>query len=360
MSMYYHEYCYILPYLFMFIWVWTFFIKANFFNVKIKTTSDKNITPSTIIKKTHYSVFLKWVTIQFILLFLNFFFIKGYNTTFLWNHFYINNFNIYLVQIALTLLVIILVLINSLTHNNINYNIDFFFAITNVILFLILLFFANNLFSFVFLLELNSIIIFYKFVCSKYWYKSKNEIENSKFDIDNRIIPKNYLNMLFFQYWSTFFSSILIFFSLSNVFYMYGSTDYVLLEGLNLMNSNIFSVKWKFLLLVWIPFLIGFLMKVGLTPFHLFKIEVYKGLPLVSLLFYTTLYFYIYFLYLILLMNYHLDFLKLFLNSIFYVIIVFGIIYVIMLIFDVTSLKSFFAYSTIINSILFFVASYLF
>lgn len=101
-------------------------------------------------------------------------------------------------------------------------------------------------------------------------------------------------------------------------------------------------------------------MKIGLTPFHLFKIEVYKGLPLVSLVFYTTLYFYIYFLYLIILLNYHLDFLKFFLNSIFYTIILLGTIYIIMLLFEVTSLKSFFAYSTIINSLLFFVASYLF
>lgn len=101
-------------------------------------------------------------------------------------------------------------------------------------------------------------------------------------------------------------------------------------------------------------------MKIGLTPFHLFKIEVYKGLPLISLLFYTTFYFYIYFTYFILLLNYHLDFLKLILNSIFYLVIIIGSIYTVLLIFDITSLKSFFAYSTIINSLLFFVASYLF
>lgn len=105
---------------------------------------------------------------------------------------------------------------------------------------------------------------------------------------------------------------------------------------------------------------LGLLMKIGLTPFHLFKIEVYRGLPLISLIFYTTLYFFVYFIYFVLLLNYHLDFLKLCLNSIFYLIIILGTIYIITLIFDITSLKSFFAYSTIINSMLFFIASFVF
>lgn len=360
MSLLYREYCYLIPFLLLFTSSWIFFIKSNFFNVKVKTVSTDCLSPSNVVKKTHYSVFLKWISIQYVLFFFNFFFIKGYSTTFLWNQFYINNFNIYLTQIALILIFIIVILTNSLTQNNINYNIDFFFAINNVIFFLILILYTNNIFSFVFLLELNSIVLFYKFVCSKYWYNSKKELDENKFDLNNRIIPKNYLNMLFFQYWSTFFSSILIFFSLANVFYIYGSTDYVLIEALNLINSNNFTINNKFVACIWLPFLIGFLIKIGLTPFHLFKIEVYKGLPVVSLLFYTTFYFFIYFLYLIIFINYHLDFLKVVLNSIFYIAVIAGIVYVIFLIFDVTSLKSFFAYSTIINSLLFFIASYLF
>lgn len=360
MSLLYREYCYILPYVLLFSWSWLFFIKSNFFNVKVKTLNTDYLSPTNVVKKTHYSLFLKWMSIQYMLIFLNLFFTKGYATTFLWNQFYINNFNIYLTQLGLSLVFIIIILSNSLTQNNINYNIDFFFAINNIIFFLIMILYTNNLFSFIFFLELNSIILFYKFVCSKYWYNSKKELEDNKFDLNNRIIPKNYLNMLFFQYWSTFFSSILIFFSLANVFYMYGSTDYIFIEALNLINTNNFALNNKFVVCVWLPFLIGFLIKIGLTPFHLFKIEVYKGLPIISLLFYTTFYFFIYFLYLVILINYHLDFLKIILNSILFLVVIFGILYVIFLIFDVTSLKSFFAYSTVINSLLFFIASYLF
>lgn len=359
MSIFYREYCYIVPYILVFINIWTFFIKSNFLNVNIKPNAKDKIKPTNVIKKPHYSIFINWISVQFGLLFLNLFLIKGYSTTFLWNNFYLNNFNTYMVQITIILIYVLLIFSKTLVTNNINYNTDFFFSLSNTILFLILLSQANNLFCFIFILELNSITIFYKFVSSKYWYKVKKEVEESKFDLINRQIPKNYLNMLFFQYWSTFFSSVLIFFSLANIFYVYGSTDYVFVESINYINSNNPIIKYKFVLLVWLPFLLGFFIKIGLTPFHLFKIEVYKGLPIISIMFYTTLYFYVYFLYFILLMNYHIDFLKLIINSIFYITIVLGIIYIIALIFDITSLKSFFAYSTIINSLLFFIASYL-
>lgn len=39
--------------------------------------------------------------------------------------------------------------------------------------------------------------------------------------------------MLFFQYWSTFFSSILLFLSLSHIFMDYGSTDFFFMNYIN-------------------------------------------------------------------------------------------------------------------------------
>lgn len=139
-----------------------------------------------------------------------------------------------------------------------------------------------------------------------------------------------------------------------------GPLIFFFIEYLNIINLNNSIIKFNFLNLVWVPFLIGFLMKIGFTPFHLFKIEVYKGLPVISILVYTTFYFFIYFIFFIFLINYQLDFLKYFLNSLIYIIIVLGSIYIMTLLYDVTALKSFFAYSTVINSILFFTASYLY
>ena len=42
-------------------------------------------------------------------------------------------------------------------------------------------------------------------------------------------------------------------------------------------------------------FIISVFFKLGVTPFHLFKVEVYKGIPLLSIFFYTTYYFIVFF-----------------------------------------------------------------
>jgi len=72
----------------------------------------------------------------------------------------------------ITLMLIFLILLKlvclNLITNNVNYNTDYFFALVNISIFLIFMFFSNNLLAFTFVLELNSITIFYKFVTSKY------------------------------------------------------------------------------------------------------------------------------------------------------------------------------------------------
>ena len=358
-TLYYLEYCYTLPYIFFFSSVWTFFIKSNFMSVKTKTLSNDKIMPTSIIKKLHYSIFIKWGFVQLFVLLISFTFIKGSSLAFLWNQLYLSNFNMNLITLMLIFLILLMLVCLNLTTNTVNYNTDYFFALVNISIFLIFMFFSNNLLAFTFVLELNSITIFYKFVTSKYWYKAKQTIEDQVFELNNRAIPKNYLNMLFFQYWSTFFSSILLFFSLSNVFLYYGSSEFFLIQFLSFVKLNSQDLNTTFMVLLWLPLLLGFFIKMGLTPFHLFKIEVYKGLPLISILFYTTLFFFVYFMFFVILWTHYLPFLKLVLSVYLYVIIFIGGAYIMSLLFDVTALKSFFAYSTIINSLLFLTATFL-
>lgn len=86
------------------------------------------------------------------------------------------------------------IILISLISNTINYNTDYFFSLTNILLMIIFILFVSTTYTFIFILELISLIIFYKFITSRYWYKT---IETN---INNKNIPKNYLNMLFFQY----------------------------------------------------------------------------------------------------------------------------------------------------------------
>lgn len=350
----FHDQMYISPQFVVFVFVWTFFIKANFMTISVKPLSTDIIKPTDIIKKFNYHTYLYWNDTQLILMLICFFSYRGYDTAYLWNQFGINNFNTNIIIIIATVLILLIVLFKALISNNISYNIDFFFSISNVVLFLTFIFFICNLFGFIFFLEINSLVVLYKFISSRYWYQTKKIFKKAIFDHTNRAIPQSYLNMLFFQYWSTFFSSLLLFYSISNIFLNYGTTEFIVIEYLNAVNVNIkYLNNMHYTFFVWSPLFFGFLLKIGLTPFHLFKIEVYKGLPLITLVFYTSFYFFVYFLYLVLFLCVLLPSVKYCLAHIFYFVLIVGTLYMTSLMFDITSLKAFFAYSTIINSVLF-------
>jgi NADH:ubiquinone oxidoreductase subunit 2 (subunit N) len=132
---------------------------------------------------------------------------------------------------------------------------------------------------------------------------------------------------------------------------MYGTTEWVVLNFLNLIQNLQLSLNYIVVTLISFVLIISFLIKIGLTPIHLYKLEVYKGLPYLSIFFYTTFYFLIFFVFFIVLL---LNYIGAFIVTYWYLLIFFillGIFYTISLIFNVNLLKIFFAYSTIINSL---------
>lgn len=136
--------------------------------------------------------------------------------------------------------------------------------------------------------------------------------------------------------------------------YIYGSSDFFFLNFLNLINNNLFfSTDLEFNLVLWTSFFISFFLKVGLTPSHLFKIEVYKGIPFISIFFYTTFYFLSYFIFLTVFVQVYTNSLKIFFYFFFIVFIFFGFFYTLFLLFDVSFTKAFFAYSTVVNTLAF-------
>lgn len=157
--------------------------------------------------------------------------------------------------------------------------------------------------------------------------------------------------MIFFQYWVTFFSTIFIVYFYINIFYLYGTSEWFILQFLNLLDFETNYTQSNMIRLLVLIFIFGVFFKLGVTPFHLFKIEVYKGLPFLSIFFYTTYYFIVFFIFFIFLFS---EILYVFVNQyfLFFTLTIFiGSFYVLVLLFDVTLLKAFFTYSTIINTI---------
>src|SRR5690348_6709322 len=91
----------------------------------------------------------------------------------------------------------VLFCIKNVNNSNINYSIDYFFLIFCLIVFILFMFISNTLYTFVFIFEVNSLLILYKFAVSKFIFK-ENFKNNSNYL--TRRLPYFYLNMLFFQY----------------------------------------------------------------------------------------------------------------------------------------------------------------
>lgn len=324
--------------------LWVFFFKLNTNTAKISSKNSSNISITKISSNNSFLGFYFCLVTYKV---FDVYTVHGKNSLVWFNHFQLSNFTISLLYGIIILGGFLFFILNAVTNKtNLIKSIDYLFSIKNLLLLIPYLFFVNTIFTFLFLLELISVVLLYKLISSKIWFKN---LEKSRFLVNN--IPQNYINMVFFQYWITFFSTVFIIYFYVNIYHMYGTTDWFLVQFINLVDgellySNIFLIR-----LVLCVFVFSVFFKLGLTPFHLFKVEVYKGLPYLSIFFYTTYYFVVFFIFFIFLLS---DYLFTF-CSYYYFLIVFllflGSIYVVFLLFDVNFLKAFFTYSTIINTI---------
>lgn len=348
--LYFEDIYLFLPFLLNFIIFWTIFFKLNFFTIKSSYLNVDILKKSSSIYTLHNSYFLNINKIFLIFFLLYIYTFKGINTTIWWQHFKISNLNL-----SLTLILILVNLFFIFVSQNLSsiqnfVKLDYFFALVNLSNFLPFIFFTNTLFTFLFILEFVSVIVFYKFVVSKIW--KLNNLENINNFKNFRNLPNYYLNMLFFQYWATFFSSVLIVFSFITYIYMYGTTEWFILNLLNFYSFELNLVNLnKFILCFTILF--GFFIKIGFTPVHLYKIEVYKGLPFFAIFFYTTFYFLVFFIFFILLILIHLDSFAVYWVYILFFTFCLGFIFVISLLFGINYIKAFFAYSSVVNSVSF-------
>lgn len=347
----FNNFYFLTPFLYFFLELWMLFFKINL-DQKVKNFKKDIFNKINVFYKQHFFIFLNinFFFLFYIIMFL--YTLRGYNVNFFWNHLYISNFLLYLIFTTYIINLFLFFLIKQIAYSNINYSYDYFFSLINLNIFLPLLFLSNNIFSFFFLLELNSCLIFYKLTVSKLWYLNLSNNSN-KF---NKIFSKNYLNLIFYQFWVTFFSTVLILFFFLNLNFMFGSTNWTFINYILYVDSNLnFFINKFFLVLLSLLFVISFLIKVGVAPFHFFKIEIYRSIPYLSIVFYTTYYLSVFLLFLLYFFSTLYIGFFFYIWSIFLIILIIGSLLLISLIFDINMIKSFFAYSTIINTVNFLI-----
>jgi hypothetical protein len=354
LTVYFNNFLGLLPIFIFFVLTWVFFILNNFFYYSVKPLQIDKINKTHFYKKLDYTIFLKWNIICTLFLVVVMFLFKSESLTFFWNHLNLNNFKMWVIFFLIIVNLFVFIFLKIVTRSNVPHSIDFFFVIANLGAFLPILFCVNSLYTFLFLIEVISSLLFYKFTVSKIWFKSNNELTKTKNKF-LKTLPQQYMTMLFFQFWSTFFSTILIFVSLLNIFSIFGTTEWVYMDILFKLGvgSGYIDNHYYFIALL-IPLLIGIFLKLGVTPLHLYKIEVYKGLPFVTVFFYTTYFFLSFIIFFCYLLMYLLNFFDMYWISLFPPLFTIGAVFVVALLFDVQYVKAFFAYSTVINVLLIF------
>lgn len=340
------DFQFFLPILLNLFIIWNIFFKNNLSFLNKKNNWDKSISIKNIILQQN-PIFL--IKLSLLLNFTQLIYLityNGYCGSFWWSHFKLNNYLLSIYSIIILFNILFLYISSKHIKLNNKYSIDYVFSILNITILLPIIFISNTLFTFFFFIELVSCCIFYKFILSKFNFSNKYSKDNFF-----SIYSKNYINILFFQYWSSFFSSILLVFSIYSMYILTGSSEWSIINFVLESNKQICYLNNNILILiVSIIIFIGFLIKLGVAPLQLYKIEIYKGLPFLSVFFYTSFYFLAFFLYFSLIFVYYLSSF----SNIFWVLLTFiiflGVFYIITLIFDVNLFKSFLAYSSIINT----------
>lgn len=101
-------------------------------------------------------------------MFIGIFTLKGKNDIFWFSHFNLSNFTLGLFHlfIFISFTIYVILKITAGKANLIKSN-DYIFSIINLVLIFPYLFFINTVFTFLFLLELISVVLFYKLISSK-------------------------------------------------------------------------------------------------------------------------------------------------------------------------------------------------
>ena len=353
--LYFNDFNFLFPlFLNIFIFWFIFFRLNTVYNNEIYL-NNQVLTNKTLNEKKSNLFFI--IIAFYFLFFIVFYFIffKSIVENIWWNHFYIceNNLNYFLLVLCFNFLFFsILRLYYSI---NVFFSYDLIFSLISLNTLLPFFFFINNLFLFFFYLELVSIFIFFLFVVSKVWkfHYGTNLLTFNK--NQTKYLSLNYINLLFFQFWGSFLSSVIMVFSILLLLNFFSSLDWILI---NFLNFNIYfigqSLNQSGIFFIFFFFLFALMIKMGFTPVHFFKLEIYKGLTFLIIFLYTTFYFLIFFLLMLFLFIYYLNSLLLVWFFYFFLFLIFGIFVAIHLLFDVNYLKFFFAYSSIMNSIVFF------
>jgi formate hydrogenlyase subunit 3/multisubunit Na+/H+ antiporter MnhD subunit len=165
---------------------------------------------------------------------------------------------------------------------------DYSMSLAQLCLYLPMVVLSNTLLTLFFFMEGAAVLIFYNFVTTRALTRLPGRGHRAA---DEATTSKHFFGLLFFHFWASFFSAALLVYGTLNLYLLFGTTEWQYLSLLARLSSDCGGQPRSVLLLAALSLLVGFWVKMGLAPFFVYKVEVYRGLPLPALVFYSVLYF---------------------------------------------------------------------
>lgn len=228
----------------------------------------------------------------------------------------------------------------------------------NLFVWVFFLFLSNNVFTFIFFIELLSSIILLMLITSTfsstYFY---NNVSLSSTNYFQKNKPFALLQTLMFLFWISLVASLNLFLFLT-LFYMKVLTfDWFLLEHILYYVWAISDLKTLFYLtLNWFNLMFCIFLKCGIAPFYFWKPTFFKGIPLHALYVYIFFFYFFLFLFIIYFLLVYMSDLFIFNILVNLASLLLGTTVLLFILYESYVLKAFFAISSILNSLLVFLA----
>jgi hypothetical protein len=222
---------------------------------------------------------------------------------------------------------------------------DYALSLAQLCLYMPALALSNTALTLLFFLEVASTLIMYNFVSTR---PMLSQPASGSQALPHDAVSRHFFNMVFFHFWASFFGTSLLLYGVIGLYSLCGTTEWSYLAYLasSLEGSGQPSLP---ALLTSSALSIGFWVKLGVAPFFAYKVEVYKGLPILTVLFYSLVYFAIFFGAFYMLVAYYFSTLMSSVAPLTYVAAA-STLLVALFLFDSQSTRNFFALSSVLTS----------
>ena len=231
---------------------------------------------------------------------------------------------------------------------------DYLAACYSFMLWLTLLYSVNNLFTLIFFLEILATLVNLLLITSTFstttFYNNLNLQNHQYFQ---GTTPFTFLQTLITYFWISLIAALNLFLFLLLAYLRWFSFEWSLLEVV--FQYNLFQTSLKSLTVgavIWANFVAAFFLKGGIVPFFLWKPTFFKGLPLPTLMFYVTVYYFWLLLFFYLFFSFYVHDLFQFYSLTMLLFLLLGLLTLTTLVFESTYVRSFFAVSSSLNTLL--------